>query len=180
MVISVTNDGGSTGGPRPERVGGASAPSAAGPAQADSDRCRPRPHPGSVVIGFEDASCLTRLRAWLREHIPSGDDRQIDAELMCTELVTNALEHARGPRTVRVDVIDHAVLSIAVDDADPNHQPLHRQQRPHPQRHPDDREFAELSAGPRGRGIALVAALGRWGVTRHRSYKTVWASLALT
>ncbi|WP_433505482.1 hypothetical protein ACQP04_02620 [Pseudonocardia halophobica] len=56
------------------------------------------------MIAVEDASCLTPLRAWLREHLPNSDDHQIDAELMCTELVTNALEHARGPRTVRMDV----------------------------------------------------------------------------
>jgi anti-sigma regulatory factor (Ser/Thr protein kinase) len=90
----------------------------------------------------------------------------VDAELVCTELVTNAVEHAAGPRAVRV-VVAGQDLRIEVDDASPD---------------------AALTPGVsrlggvrgRGRGLAIVDAVTRWGIRRSRSRKTVWAALPLT
>ncbi|MCE3556442.1 ATP-binding protein [Pseudonocardia sp. RS11V-5] len=147
---------------QPAQSAGGPARPAAGPRSASTVSAA---QAGSLVASVEDAGCLSALRAWLRAHLPAGD-RQVDAELMCTELVTNALEHARGPRTVRLDVVDNDQLTIAVDDADPATTIL-----PPYRRAP--------RSGTRGRGLALVAALGRWGITPHMSYKTVWATLAL-
>lgn len=67
---------------------------------------------------FSDASCLPALRSRLRQLIPAGDGR-IDAELVCTELVINAVEHAAAPRRVRV-VLDAADLRIEVEDGSPD------------------------------------------------------------
>jgi hypothetical protein len=77
--------------------------------------------------------------------------------------VTNAVEHAAGPRAVRVAVAGQD-LRIEVDDASPD---------------------ATLTpgvsrlGGVRGRGLAIVDAVTRWGIRRSRSRKTVWAALPL-
>jgi anti-sigma regulatory factor (Ser/Thr protein kinase) len=116
----------------------------------------------SFAVEFSDASCLPGLRSRLRQLIPAGDGR-IDAELVCTELVTNAVEHAAGPRTVRI-VLDAADLRIEVEDGSPD-EPLI----------PGVSRFGAF----RGRGLALVEALARWGIIRRAAGKTVWATLAV-
>jgi two-component sensor histidine kinase len=105
---------------------------------------------------------LSRLRAWLREMVTGVDpDVLIDLELVSTELVTNALEHAAGPRQLRLIRHDDLVR-IEVDDASPDLLPTPGTSR--------------LSRN-RGRGLRLVGALGRWGMRRDRHRKTVWAEL---
>lgn len=119
----------------------------------------------SFLTSFRDATCLPALRGWLREVLPDrDDDALIDAELVCTELVTNAVDHARGPCEVRVHLYDAATLTVEVDDASP---------------------CATLIVGTsrfgrrRGRGLVMVDALSRWGVWRGTAGKTVWASLSV-
>jgi anti-sigma regulatory factor (Ser/Thr protein kinase) len=57
---------------------------------------------------------LPVLRRWLRTNVPAGVD-PADAELVCTELVTNAIEHGGGARAVRITV-DSRQVCVEVDD----------------------------------------------------------------
>lgn len=109
-------------------------------------------------LPIDDGSCIRVLRSWLRERL--GGDRLVDVELVCVELVTNAIEHARAPRSFRLRL--GARASIEVDDSGPD--------RPLAPRRPS---FHEL----RGRGLGIVDALSTWGVRRTPTGKTVWASL---
>jgi anti-sigma regulatory factor (Ser/Thr protein kinase) len=102
------------------------------------------------------------LAAWgMRD--PSGD-----AELLASELVANAAEHARGPISLAVrrqaEPGTRHGITCEVTDTSPT-QPQSRQ------------------AGPgdeRGRGLAIVAALASdSGVRAGPSGKTTWFTLAL-
>jgi anti-sigma regulatory factor (Ser/Thr protein kinase) len=115
----------------------------------------------SLYLAFRDATCLPSIRRWLRSNrLPA--DVEVDAELVCCELVTNAVEHGGGTGAVRIDIVEDARVRVEVDDGDP---------------------AGALTVGrsrltaPRGRGLALVDTLARWGITRTITGKTVWATL---
>jgi anti-sigma regulatory factor (Ser/Thr protein kinase) len=79
--------------------------------------------------------------------------------LLASELVTNAVRHARTPFEVTVEVHDEAVR-VAVIDADTEHVPQMRQPGP------DDTN---------GRGLVLVDQLSTyWGSDRTGGGKAVW------
>ncbi len=82
---------------------------------------------------------------------------------MVSELVTNAVEHARGD-AIRVTITRLAAGAVRIGVIDK-----------------DRGEPSPRSAGPRdedGRGLAIVAALTvRWGVDRMRWGKRVWADV---
>jgi anti-sigma regulatory factor (Ser/Thr protein kinase) len=84
-----------------------------------------------------------------------------DVVLATSELVTNALVHARPPVDLRLRALgDHVVLEVQ-DRA------LLRPRRRRPE---DDDE--------RGRGLNIVEALSReWGTHRTATGKTVWCSI---
>jgi hypothetical protein len=109
------------------------------------------------------AESLTELRRWIRTHVIALPDAMDDAQLIATELASNAVEHAPGPRTVRISATD-TLFTVEVDDGGPD---------------------APLTLGTsrlgqhRGRGLLVVNALGRWGVRRYPAGKTVWASIDL-
>jgi anti-sigma regulatory factor (Ser/Thr protein kinase) len=85
-----------------------------------------------------------------------------DATLVATELVTNAVVHARTASVLSVSLDRHG-LHVAVRDMSPHGAGAIRIGRDHP----DD-----------GRGLHLVSELTRaWGVTPHVDGKTVWAVL---
>lgn len=87
------------------------------------------------------------------------------AELVATELVSNAVEHASTPSRLTLTYTG-AVLYIAVRD----YCPCPAAVRPRP------REIRT----PRGRGLHLVAMLAKtWSVDWHPDGKTVWATLAI-
>jgi hypothetical protein len=96
------------------------------------------------------------LRAW------GYADRQVDdARLLLSELVTNAVIHARSPFSVSVHSDDRR-LRLAVHD--------HSSAEPRPC-------FPAPDAGS-GRGLQIVAALSKdWGVAATPIGKTVWAEL---
>ena len=116
-----------------------------------------------------------------------------DVQLAVTELVTNAILHARTPLVVTLCVAD-GLVEVAVTDHDP------RTPRSRPQRSdlladldalddlvdddPDPRQRG-LHYGPSGsvaagRGLIILEAISSsWGVTRHPDGKDVWARLAV-
>ncbi|MCS7477680.1 ATP-binding protein [Umezawaea endophytica] len=99
-----------------------------------------------------------------------------DVELVATELISNAVDHARLPHQVTIASyvprdVDPAVLIgrgevlIEVLDGSRDLVPL----------------INQSTAGPyRGRGMRLVQTLSRsWGVLRGERTKTVWAAMTL-
>ncbi|HET9257181.1 MAG TPA: ATP-binding protein [Pseudonocardiaceae bacterium] len=86
------------------------------------------------------------------------------AELVSSELVSNAVEHAHSSSELTLTVTASA-LRVSVRDFRPG---------PIPRTRPIDIDSF------RGRGLHLVAALAQtWGVEPHSDGKTIWASLPL-
>jgi anti-sigma regulatory factor (Ser/Thr protein kinase) len=112
-----------------------------------------------------DASAPGMARTFLRcaaEQWGVDDDVAEDAAMVITELVANAVDHARTESTVSL-AVTHDGLRVAVRDTRPDDVP-----RPAP---------IDPTA-PRGRGLQMVDALTTaWGVTLHAEGKTVWALL---
>ena len=104
------------------------------------------------------------MRRFVRDVLtPWGDDEFVEnAEIIASELATNAVKHARSP--FRVALAPSAdTIRISVRDAS---------FAPPVRLHPDG-----VLVG--GRGVQLVAALARdWGVRDEADGKTVWAELA--
>lgn len=104
-----------------------------------------------------------RARAAVREQLHTwGLARLADsAELMVSELVTNAVRHSHG-RPVQLRLVRGATLLCEVDDDDHTLPTL-------------------LNAGPddeAGRGLRVVSTLAReWGTSRTTAGKTVWFEL---
>lgn len=95
-----------------------------------------------------------------------GADAVCDvAALLCSELVTNAVIHARSTVALEAAYDDARVLRIEVYDRSPHEADLTPQQP------------AEGAEG--GRGLAIVARLAcRWGVDPCSPGKRVWFTLA--
>jgi anti-sigma regulatory factor (Ser/Thr protein kinase) len=115
-------------------------------------------------------SPMSQLRMWLRDRLAGlRSDTVQDTELLVTELVTNANEHASGAVAMRVKLpADRPVVRIEVDDADPDlPPPRHR--------------GAPAEDEPRGRGLLIVKTISTaWGVLTTPSRKTVWVEIPLT
>ncbi|GAA1945157.1 ATP-binding protein [Amycolatopsis minnesotensis] len=109
---------------------------------------------------------LAQIRSWLRARL-DGVARECaaDAELLITEMVTNAHQHAAGVTAVRLCLpADRTRLRIEVDDSRPRLRPHRR-----PERVPE---------AVHGRGMVLIAAISTsWGVHTRRRHKTVWAEM---
>ncbi|MFJ3443777.1 SpoIIE family protein phosphatase [Streptomyces sp. NPDC086081] len=106
-----------------------------------------------------------RARAVVREQLHDWGLPELaaPAELLASELVTNAVRHSRA-RPVALRLVRGDTLLCEVDD--------------------DDHELPTLlSAGPlddRGRGLRVVSTLARqWGTSRTGAGKTVWFELTL-
>ncbi|CAM5447003.1 ATP-binding protein [Streptomyces avidinii] len=114
-----------------------------------------------------------RARALLRKQLAEwgiGPDPAEAAELLLSELVTNAVRHARAPQGrdigIRIARYD-GVLRVEVADAGPAVKLT-------PQ--------IVADTADRGRGLAIVAALAeRWGCCprRHGIGKAVWAEVSV-
>jgi len=112
-----------------------------------------------------DPAEVGRARAVVREQLHEwGLGKLVDvAELMVSELVTNAVRHSRG-RPLELRLVRGDTLLCEVDD--------------------DDHDLPSLmSAGPtdeHGRGLRVVSTLAReWGASRTKAGKTVWFELTL-
>ncbi|WP_245757670.1 ATP-binding protein [Amycolatopsis xylanica] len=110
---------------------------------------------------------LAPMRAWLRERLVDVPAETVaDAELLATELVTNAYRHADGVLAFRMWLPDgRSVVRLEIDDGRPQLLPEVREERPRPE--------------PGGRGLLLVKALSSaWGVRHSATRKTTWAELS--
>jgi anti-sigma regulatory factor (Ser/Thr protein kinase) len=85
-----------------------------------------------------------------------------DAELMTSELVTNAVAHARYLVTLHVSVQEGQLTVTVTDDAG----------------RPPEPTAVRADARPRGRGLFLVAALAAdWGLDIAETPTTAWFRL---
>lgn len=110
-----------------------------------------------------DPSAPSHVRRWLRSVLAArGMDAIVDQALLpATELVTNAVLHARTPVTVALEVHPDAVR-VEVRDECPVLPAAHHAQ-------PD---------AATGRGLALLAAMtDGWGVRSEKQGKAVWFEL---
>jgi two-component sensor histidine kinase len=123
----------------------------------------PKPDPFELV-GPHSVPAMRRWITALRDlYYPSIDTSTLaDAHLVATELATNALEHAAAPRFIHVTALSSSSLRIEVDDATPDRDPT---------------PGTSSLGADRGRGLAIVSALARWGVRHHRGGKTLWAEI---
>jgi anti-sigma regulatory factor (Ser/Thr protein kinase) len=113
-----------------------------------------------------DPSSATRARALAREQLgPSCSDDMIDTvALLVTELVTNAILHARTPLQLTLESHPGHVR-ICVEDAS--------SERPAVQSYEPD--------AVTGRGLALVQQLSSsWGVDVTPAGKVVWCEVPTT
>ncbi|MEU6194428.1 SpoIIE family protein phosphatase [Streptomyces sp. NPDC047061] len=110
-----------------------------------------------AVVADARARVLARLEAW---HLP---DLAFTAELVVSELVTNAIRYGQPP--VQLRLIRGAALICEVSDGSGTAPHLRRA-----------RTYDEG-----GRGLLLVAQLAhRWGTRQQPGGKTIWAEIGLT
>ncbi|WP_168172858.1 anti-sigma regulatory factor [Pseudonocardia sp. EC080619-01] len=102
----------------------------------------------SLCLGRCDQTALRRLRHWLRQRV-RNPDLAIDAALVVTELVTNAIEHAGGVRAVRMSVAPTSRVRVEVDDWAPGTAPTIDRSR---------------FSGSHGYGMVVVDHVASWGV----------------
>ncbi len=125
-----------------------------------TDRPMPVPLELTLAAGPEAAAAARRALGDLEDEL--GTDLLKDVRLMVSELVTNALRHARRPQTsivLRRRLHDDR-LRVEVGDRGPGFTPEARRDRPG-------------EAG--GWGLLLVDTLAdRWGVARMGSLSSVW------
>ncbi|MCO1655600.1 ATP-binding protein [Pseudonocardia humida] len=118
----------------------------------------------SFTLTFDSPACLPVLRKILRTMLAGADpDHVADAELVCTELVTNAIDHAAAPRTTQIRLDRAENLRITVVDGSPD-SPV---------------TVGSSRFGPhRGLGMLLVDRLAtHWHVTRNATTKAVRVAL---
>ncbi len=141
-------------------------------ASTPNDQCVQNDPPSTLVHRWRrDPRTVGRARRLLLRHLNAWDMEGLadTAELVVSELVTNAVQHAHGPDDALVETrferLPSGALRIEVHDVNGN--------RP---------ELRRLSADAEsGRGLALVEALtgGRWGVSgREGVGKLLWAECA--
>lgn len=123
-------------------------------------------HPLSTnLVVSADGAATRSARAVVRDlcsHAALGTDTVQTAELLVTELVSNAIEHGGGSAVVDA-VADCAGLRVSVVDTDPTLPGTPR---------------LGSADDERGRGLLLVDALSsRWGAALLAPGKRVWFEL---
>lgn len=108
-----------------------------------------------------DTRASAAARTWLRERLGDWDlsDAAADLQVVISELVTNAVLHARSAVDLTISV-GEGVIELSVADSDP--------------RLPQPRVASEVwDEG--GRGLMLVSELSdEWGVAHHTHGKQIW------
>jgi anti-sigma regulatory factor (Ser/Thr protein kinase) len=117
-----------------------------------------------------EASSAAAARAAVRSLLatvpgPGAEPQAVDRVLLLTsEVVTNAILHARTPLRVTAELVDGQVLVRVYDSL----------------QMPPRRRAYRADAGT-GRGIQLVEALSdTWGVDQTSAGKSVWFAVALS
>jgi anti-sigma regulatory factor (Ser/Thr protein kinase) len=119
-----------------------------------------------------DPTLTTAARHWLHDclllwEVPAPAEA---AELLISELVTNAIRHGGGSPVVTV-AVRNSSLEVAVTDSDLGHLPA-------PRDHQHSRGLSSDLTAEGGRGLAIVDALaGEWGTTTTDQAKHVWFRL---
>jgi anti-sigma regulatory factor (Ser/Thr protein kinase) len=111
-----------------------------------------------------EPSSASRARSLARERLTAyPEDTQETIALLVTELVTNAILHARTPMQLTMEAHpDH--VRICVEDGSPER--------------PEVRHYDPDSVT--GRGLALVEQLASsWGIESNPSGKVVWCEVAV-
>lgn len=131
-------------------------------AVADGARRDPGNEPIPVLTLAPDPAAARHARAWVTQVLAGWPDEGVErGRLLVSELVTNAVLHARTEITVGAER-DGSRVRFEVGDG-------HRG-GPMPKRYVAD--------SPTGRGMRLVASLAEsWGVERGPSGKVVWFSI---
>jgi sigma-B regulation protein RsbU (phosphoserine phosphatase) len=112
-----------------------------------------------------DPRAASQARAFVAQAFADDAARSEVAQLLVSELVTNAVVHAASAVSVRVDVAD-GVATVSVRDADTGPLVMRRSRE------------TELDEG--GRGFLLIATLAdAWGTEHHGGHKTVWFRLGV-
>lgn len=113
--------------------------------------------------GFAPQPSASReARKFVRDTLDgAGTDLIATAELLVSELVANAIEHATGPPDVNVVVLDHAIrIEVFDDDNTPP-----KMKTPAP-------------TEPTGRGLTIVDRLAsRWSTEHVGTAKIIWFEL---
>jgi len=110
-----------------------------------------------------DPSLVVATRAFVRARLEAWEAAELtsDAELIASELVTNAVLHARTAIQLRLSVEESRVRIEVYDE--------------------NTRAPALPSCGPdatSGRGLALVSSLANsWGIEHQGDGKVVWAEI---
>jgi len=168
-------------GDQPEAAASSScpAPASPAPASADADTDTPGgavaadgpPTRGAAVRATArwelaaEPSAVGRARRLLREVLAEWglQDLSADAQLLVSELVTNAVRYASAPIWLEVN---HTADHLLVEVADPIPQ------------HPQERDARHTDEG--GRGLHLVRRMAdRWGTRPVGRGKAVWFELTL-
>ncbi len=156
--------------PAVEAPGATAALLAATCIRSDSDRCVRAPRsgyiPGMLIVTplEPDTAAIRRARKTVSDQLWAWGLSSIvdDAELITSELVTNAIEHGGGVVELRLAALPHKVR-ISVIDASPAT--------------PKVTTDRGLQVG--GRGLAMVEKLATdWGHEAGPDGKEVWAELA--
>lgn len=125
---------------------------------------RARPHALTRHVDLQPVpSSVAAARSFVRETLEATDtdaEARQTALLLVSELVTNAILHARTELHLGVIVDEGQALVCVADRAADS-----------PELFPRERSQTR----PGGRGLALVDELSdRWGTTRYSGGKTVW------
>ncbi|MER5782143.1 ATP-binding protein [Streptomyces mobaraensis] len=142
-------------------------------------------------LGRDDLAAVAGVRAGLRRFLVhwGAPGRAEIAELLTSELVTNALVHTDGGAVVTAvlgggpSAVVKGLLRVEVRDTLPRRPVLRAPDAGPPDRESgsgmcDDRWTGESTATS-GRGLLLVQALAdAWGVRTHGTGKAVWFELA--
>ena len=131
---------------------------------------RPAPTPSSLLLPHDMASVAVARRSLSRDLARCGASEDVvdDAVLVVSELMTNALRHAR-PLIADMIRLEWSVaegrLELSVTDGGGPTAPMR----------------AQPSVTARGgRGLAIISSLASsWGVRRRTGETTVWALLPL-
>ena len=111
-----------------------------------------------------DVSAAAAARAWVREVCAAWGLGGVvdDAVLVVSELISNAVDHARSTSRATLS-LDQRGLAIAVRDFYVCEPPRPKSLKP---------------SGTRGRGLFVVSMVSSaWGVDEHADGKTMWAVL---